>query len=157
MSDELVKRLRNPVAAMRPTISDGRLAADRIEALTAERDKAYARGYSDAETEISKSALGQDNTFLHSQYANAKLRIEALTVDRAEARAGWHKYEGAWMAAEGKLSDVEAERDELRDSLSILMEEYVNEVDPYRVAGFYRDPETEDCVVKARDVLNKKL
>jgi hypothetical protein len=36
MSDDLVKRLRNPVAAMRPTITDGRLAADRIEALTAQ-------------------------------------------------------------------------------------------------------------------------
>lgn len=133
------------------------LAADRIEALTVERDSAYTSGYSDAETEISKSALGQDNTFLHSQYANAKLRIEALTVDRAEARAGWHKYEGAWMAAEGKLVDLEAERDQLREALSILMEEYVNEVDPHRVAGFYRDPETEDCVVKARAALNKKL
>lgn len=57
-------------------------AADRIKQLTAERDEAYASGYSDAETEISKSALGQDNTFLHSQYANTKLRIEALTVER---------------------------------------------------------------------------
>ena len=61
-------------------------AADRIEQLTAERDKAYASGYSDAETEISKSALGQDNTFLHSQYTNAKLRIEALTAERDELR-----------------------------------------------------------------------
>ena len=57
-------------------------AADRIEQLTAERDKAYASGYSDAETEISKSALGQDTPFLHSQYANAKLRIEALNTER---------------------------------------------------------------------------
>jgi hypothetical protein len=36
MTDDLVKRLRNPVAAMRPTITDGRLAADRIKALTAQ-------------------------------------------------------------------------------------------------------------------------
>jgi hypothetical protein len=36
MTDDLVKRLRNPVAAMRPTITDGRLAAERIEALTAD-------------------------------------------------------------------------------------------------------------------------
>ena len=91
------------------------LSADaRCDALTAERDAAYAQGYSDAETEISESALGQRNDFLRSQYDNAKLRIEALTVERAEARSGWHKYEGAWMAAEGKLADVEAERDRLR-------------------------------------------
>jgi chromosome segregation ATPase len=47
----------------------------------AERDKAYANGYSDAETEISKSVLGQRNAFLHSQYANAADRIEALTAN----------------------------------------------------------------------------
>jgi len=57
-------------------------AHDRIKQLMAERDKAYARGYSDAETEISKSALGQRNDFLHSQYANAADRIEALTAER---------------------------------------------------------------------------
>ena len=97
-ADELVGHMTKLIAA----------GLDRIEQLTEERDAAYASGYSDAETEISKSALGQKNDFLHSQYDNAKLRIEALTVDRAEARAGWHKYEGAWMAAEGKLADVEA-------------------------------------------------
>ena len=55
------------------------LSADaRCDALTAERDAAYALGYSDAETEISQSVLGLENTFLHSQYADAKLRIEDL-------------------------------------------------------------------------------
>ena len=125
MRDELVERLRNGTS----DFDDWEDAANRIEALTAERDKAYASGYSDAETEISKSALGQSNAFLHSQYANAELRIETMT----------------------------AAHDQFREALSILMEEYVNEVDPYRVAGFYRDPETEDCVVKARAVLNNKL
>lgn len=84
-------------------------AADRIKQLTAECDKAYASGYSDAETEISKSALGQDNTFLHSQYANAKLCIEALTAERDEA---W-----AYMSAlQGDLYNaimMEAEHDQL--------------------------------------------
>lgn len=51
-----------------------------IERAEAERDEAYARGYSDAETEISKSALGQRNAFLHEQYANAADRISALTT-----------------------------------------------------------------------------
>ena len=77
-------------------------AADRIEALTAERDAAYARGYSDAETEISKSALGQSNDFLHSQYANAADRVRELTAER-------DKYESAWMTAEGKLADAESD------------------------------------------------
>ena len=88
-------------------------AADRIKQLTAERDKAYASGYNDAETEISKSALGQDNIFLHSQYTNAKLRIEALTVERDDA---W-----AYMSAlQGDLYDaimMEVERDRLREAL----------------------------------------
>jgi septal ring factor EnvC (AmiA/AmiB activator) len=59
---------------------------DRIEALTKERDAAYASGYSDAEREISNTALGQSNTFLHSQLAMAKHRIEALTKQLAAAR-----------------------------------------------------------------------
>ena len=128
MTDELVKQWDEYVESMGSVMGGVEHMAqqmrDRIEALIAERDKAYANGYSDAETEISKSALGQSNTFLHSRYADAKLRIEALTVDRAEARAGWHKYEGAWMAAEGKLADVEAERDQLRKLLDAIMDEY---------------------------------
>ena len=59
---------------------------DRIEALTTERDAAYARGYSDAETEISRSALGQRNDFLHSQYANAADHIKVLTAERDRLR-----------------------------------------------------------------------
>ena len=74
-------------------------AGDRIEQLTAELDAAYAQGYSDAETEISKSALGQRNDFLHSQYANAVDHIKVLTEQR-------DKYESAWMTAEGKLEDA---------------------------------------------------
>jgi len=40
MSDDLVKRLRSPINAMRPTLSDGRAAADRIEELEAKAMKA---------------------------------------------------------------------------------------------------------------------
>jgi hypothetical protein len=81
MSDDLVERLRD----FDPHLHEWEVvdeAADRIEALTAERDRAYASGYSDAETEISTSALGQRNTFLHSQYANAADHIKALTAER---------------------------------------------------------------------------
>lgn len=61
MTDDLIKRLRDEhVAASRTE------AADRIDALTAERDK----------------------------------------------------YEAAWMTAEGKLADVEAERDRMREALA---------------------------------------
>ncbi|MEK9896805.1 MAG: hypothetical protein VW518_10340 [Burkholderiaceae bacterium] len=42
MSDDLVKRLRNPIGAMRPTLTDGREAADRIEELEAKLAKAQA-------------------------------------------------------------------------------------------------------------------
>jgi chromosome segregation ATPase len=66
-------------------------AKTRIETLTAERDKAYASGYSDAETEISKSALGQRNDFLHSQYANAADHIKSLTAKLADAMEGLEK------------------------------------------------------------------
>ena len=40
MTDDLVKRLRNPIGAMRPTLTDGREAADRIEELEAKLAKA---------------------------------------------------------------------------------------------------------------------
>ena len=62
-------------------------AEHRAEVAEAERDKAYARGYSDAETEISKSALGQRNAFLHSQYANAADHIKVLTEQRDRLQA----------------------------------------------------------------------
>ena len=86
--EELMKRLRH--RGTYNEVFDNAVwdsTDDRIEQLTAERDRAYASGYSDAETEINKSALGQDNTFLHSQYANAILRIEALTAERDRLRA----------------------------------------------------------------------
>ena len=76
------------------------------QALTTERDAAYANGYSDAETEISKSALGQRNDFLSAEYANAVARIKDLNELLDEALAEWSKYASAWMTAEGKLEDA---------------------------------------------------
>ena len=67
-------------------VTDNHVALCRAEAAEAERDAAYARGYADAETEISKSALGQKNDFLHSQYANAADYIKALTSERDRLR-----------------------------------------------------------------------
>ena len=71
---------------------------------------------------------------------------------------------GSWGQSKEFDNDVEyvradivqaltAERDHLREALSILVENYVSEIDAYRVAGFYRDPETEECVVNARAAL----
>ena len=109
MTDELVKRLRDP--AFGTETSERNLmasAADRIEQLTAERDAAYAQGYADAETEISKSALGQKIDFLIAEYANAVDRITDLNELLDEAQTEWSKYASAWMTAEGKLADAEA-------------------------------------------------
>jgi len=90
--DDLVKRLLVGACAQNDVAwSLMREAADRIEQLTAERDRAYASGYSDAETEISKSALGQRNAFLHSQYANAADHIKVLTAKLADAMEGLEK------------------------------------------------------------------
>jgi hypothetical protein len=81
--------------------------ADRIEQLTAERDRAYASGYSDAETEISKSALGQRNDFLHSQYANAADHIKVLTADNARLREALQVYANSCDATETSLCGYE--------------------------------------------------
>ncbi len=51
MTDDLIERLRHPVNGMRPTLTDGRAAADaltaaqaRIAELEAERDATHERG-----------------------------------------------------------------------------------------------------------------
>jgi chromosome segregation ATPase len=114
MSDELIKRLRTSWDTQRSIMlqtdawmSERHLAADRIEALTAERDEAYARGYNDAETEINKSALGQKVAFLNDEYSNAVHRIKDLNELLDEAQTEWSNYSSAWMTAEGKLADAE--------------------------------------------------
>jgi len=119
MSDELVKRLRDFDPHMMHEWEVVDEAADRIEALTAERDRAYANGYSDAETEISKSALGQGNAFLHSEYSSAIARIKDLNELLNEAQTEWSNYSSAWMTAEGKLADAE---DFIEHLLTLLAE-----------------------------------
>ena len=145
--EELMKRLRH--RGTYNEVFDNAVwdsTDDRIEQLTAERDRAYASGYSDAETEINKSALGQDNTFLHSQYTNAILRIEALTAERDEA---W-----AYMsAAQGDLYDaimIEAERDRLREALTNVMG-YVDTPISRRRLGI--DPNACEWLLPARAAL----
>lgn len=39
------------------------------------------------------------------------------------------------------------------EALRGLIDNYVSNVDTTRTAGFYQDPETEDCVIEARAVL----
>jgi chromosome segregation ATPase len=109
MTDDLVKRANEACGhdggpELIDLICD---LVDRIKALTAERDRAYANGYSDAETEISKSALGQKVSFLDAEYANATHRIKDLNELLDEAQTEWSNYSSAWMTAEGKLADAE--------------------------------------------------
>lgn len=58
-----------------------------------------------------RSQIGDDLQEVYSLEALFRLaadKIEQLTAERDEAGAGWHKYESAWMTAEGKLADAEA-------------------------------------------------
>ena len=84
-----------------------------------------------------------------------RLRAVLWSVD-GEPNANGNVDETVCSEAADCIEALTAERDRLREALSILLEEYVSDVDPYRVAGFYRDPETEDCVVKARAALKGK-
>jgi hypothetical protein len=187
MTDELIKRLRS--ATIR--LSDVRSAADRIEALTAdrenrladlriikaerdnlkrevaisdalliseaevslerlaraekaeaERDEAYANGYSDAETEVSKSALGQRNDFLHSQYANAADRIEALT---------------AQLQVSNELGRaLEEDAGQLREDNARLLEIVRDALDAWDTHNKYGDPMQGHWASDARAALNGK-
>ena len=147
MSDELVKQWDEYVESMGSVMGDvehmTQQMRDRIEQLIAERD----------------SLLAGHRT-LNIDGARLETRIEKLIAER-EMAANWWK-EAVELTQQARLQyseekaraeKAEAERDRLRAALSILLEEYVSDVDPYRVAGFYRDPETEDCVVKARAAL----
>ena len=84
-------------------------------------------------------------------------RIESLQAERDKWKTAFDESCNAWQQQceheMDRANKAEAERDRLRAVLSVLLEEYLSDVDPYRVAGFYRDPETEDCVVKARAAL----
>lgn len=43
--------------------------------------------------------------------------------------------------------------EKLISALEALLNEYVTDVDPFRVGGFYQDPETEDVVIEARKAI----
>ncbi len=121
MSDDLVERLRD----FDPHLHEWEVvdeAADRIEALTAERDRAYASGYSDAETEISASALGQRNSFLHSQYANAADRIEALTAEVQRWQGLFDEKHGLMLEQKTRADNAEADNARLHDALEAMQQ-----------------------------------
>ena len=83
MSDDLVERLRNPTYYTRATTEDGRLAADRIEALTAERDVAIK--WWGESTELVRQA--------RLQYSEEKARAEAAEAERDRLREALHQIE----------------------------------------------------------------
>jgi chromosome segregation ATPase len=101
----------------------------------AERDRAYASGYSDAETEISKSALGQRVSFLNAEYSNAAARIKDLNELLDEAQTEWSNYSSAWMTAEGKLADAE----DFIEHLLKLLEEAASDLTSYVDAEYPTD------------------
>jgi chromosome segregation ATPase len=119
----------------------------RAEKAEAERDEAYARGYSDAETEISRSALGQRNDFLHSQYANAAARIKDLNELLDEAQTEWSNYSSAWMTAEGKLADAE----DFIEHLLELLEEAASDLTAYVDAEY-----PPDTCAQYPDIANRR-
>jgi chromosome segregation ATPase len=109
--EHMAQQMRDRIEQLERELSISRMAQvvmdNTVAALTAERDEAYASGYNDAETEISKSALGQRNAFLNAEYANAAARIKDLNELLDEAQTEWSNYSSAWMTAEGKLADAE--------------------------------------------------
>jgi hypothetical protein len=122
MTDDLVKRLRNPVAAMRPTITDGRLAADRIEALTAERDKwmeahrqACANWHAQCQHEMDKTgaaeaerdALIRDrDRWAAEAQVNTSPIMAGLMADNARLRAELTKAADSLDWADAHLEDA---------------------------------------------------
>jgi len=107
MTDDLVKqprmlevesKLHEAMADLFKAERDA--ARDRIEALTAQ--------LADADAMI--EAQAKDHASNNIRFAEATHRIEALTADR-------DKYEGAWMTAEGVLTDLQADNARLTAAL----------------------------------------
>ena len=83
MTDDLVKRLRNPTYYTHPTTEDGRLAADRIEQLvatnkqlTAERDRLRdaLRGLERASTDVASRGASTGPQWFKLTVANSSAR-----------------------------------------------------------------------------------
>lgn len=82
MSDDLVKRLRHPVSAMRPAISDGRDAADRIEELEAKLAKAVeALKFHNAAVEL---CIGEVTPAMKDAHKHTKRTLAELTGGKDE-------------------------------------------------------------------------
>ena len=118
MTDDLVQRLRDETRDWICKSADRMEAADRIEQMTAEHDRAYSIGYSDAETEISTSALGQKNAFLHSQYAKAADRIEYLTAEVRRWQGLFDEKHRLMLEQKACAEKAEADNARLRNSLT---------------------------------------
>lgn len=99
------------------------------------------------------SEKAYDDMPMWQQLENWRARAEAAeaqlktVLDRESATAARHDV---------KVEKLEAEVARLRTALRELVEEYVGNVDQYRVGGFRSDPEEEDVVKKARAALEAK-
>ena len=141
-------------------LGDIAVAMGRIEQLTAERDAAYASGYSDAETEISQSVLGLENTFLHSQYADAKLRIEDLQAQTMRLSGMVHDLKkevaisDALLIGEAEASLERLARAEAAEAESARLRDELEELDFLRHEG---GPDSVAALEADRDRLQKAL
>lgn len=68
-------------------------------------------------------------------------RMAQVVMDNTVAKltAERNKYESAWMTAEGKLADVEAERDRFRKVLERVASLMHDEYNPYSIEGMLGD------------------
>lgn len=115
--EELVNMLRNRTRDGILKENDRMEAANRIEVLAAQVMEAYAKGYSDAESEISVSAIGQQNSSLHEQLTKAKAQIGALTLQVTEVCTERDEFlNSAWRNGIAKQS-AEASNARLRKAL----------------------------------------
>jgi hypothetical protein len=111
MSDDLIKHLRSPISAMRPTLSDGRAAADRIEELEAGLQK-MALEYLDAASKSYQAQLKAEAKLAKAVGAlDAFIRLDddyspfggELLQDRVE----W-----TWKNARATLAELKGKTDE---------------------------------------------
>ena len=96
--------------------------------------------------------------------------VEVTQADRDAARKAWREAYDAymdWYTAKDEATPVRmlaqafahhrtaSAPADLVEAVKWLLEEYVSNVDSYRMGGFYFDPEKEECVVEARAALAK--
>jgi hypothetical protein len=106
----------------------------------------------------------------NTRTASAPAPVEVTQGDMDAARKAWREAYDAymdWYTAKDEVTPVRmlaqafarhrtaSAPADLVEAVKWLLEEYVSNVDSYRMGGFYLDPEKEECVVEARAALAK--